>query len=437
MNNTVTKIDDWLISPEKASQEIEVWEAGFDVGRQVVYSKFGVYKKVFLRPPNFIKRFYHSVYPLPIEEWQCTDQVELYSGFCIIDIALDVKFQATYQYALSNVEILSELNEHIKEAYYVLVTDIVYRELLDLSDGAWVQEGLEPIEKVVCTKINELLILQNIQSQVTCKLTPRFDKFPDVEFAQDSVYFCVLKKSFEFKDQKKKELFRQQQIEEKQSIEQKRLQLEQMNQIAELDRQRLALQSENNKLLLEDKILQQREQFEIKKAFHLDKIIHNNELKEMSLLADLKDKEKAQATVMESEEQEKTNSIVHNSRLKEREMAADISDFENEKISWREAKAKDHAEELKFKQQQKQVEFDTNINAKRRYEARRLELQEESFSVRKRSDVYLKREIELLVLEKQRLGLQLEIKKAKKKNETSSVNLGDEHDDVDLRTDRR
>ena len=434
MNNTVVKIDDWLISPDANHGEVEIWEAGFDVDRHVVYSKFGAYKKVFLRPSNFIKRFYHSVYPLPIEEWQCTDQVELYNGFCTIDIALDVKFQATYQYALSNIEILSELNDHIKEAYYVLVTDIVYRELLDLSDGEWVQEGLDPVEKVVCKKINEMLILQNIQSQITCRLTPRFDKFPDVEFAKDSVYFCVLKKSFEFKDQQKKELFRQKQEEERQSIEHQRLQLEQMNQIAELDRQRLALQSENSKLLLKERILQQQEQFEIKRELHAEKIAHNNELKEMSLLADLKRKEKEQLKLRENEEQEKTNVIVHNSRLKEREIEADTANFENEKTKWRETKARDHTQELEFKQQQKQIEFDTNINAKRRYEARRLGLQEESFAVRQKSDIYLKREIELLVLEKQRLALKLSIKDAKKREK--EIVRDDDGQDFDLRRDR-
>lgn len=434
--NNIVKIDDWLVSPEAESHDVEIWEAGFDVDRQVVYSKFGMYKKFFLRPPNFVKRFYHSVYPLPIEEWQCTDQVSLYNGFCKVDIALDVKFQATYQYALSNVEILSELNQHIKDAYYILVTDIVYRELLNLSDGAWVEEGLEPIEKVVCTKINEMLILQNIQSQVTCKLTPKFDKFPDVEFAKDSVYFCVLKKSFEFNDQKNKELFRQQQEEEKQNVERKRIQLEQVNQIAELDRQRLKLQSENNELLLKEKIQHQQDQFKIKKELHLDKITHSNELKDMALLAELENKEKSQTKMWERDTQEKTNLIAHNSRLKEKELKAQITDFENEKIQWRAAKAKDHAQELDFKQQKNQVEFDTNINAKRRYEARRLALQEESFAVRKKADVYLKREIELLVLEKQRLALKLSIKESKKKEREIEQDTDDNHD-FDLRTDKR
>ena len=436
MTSSSMKIDDWLVSPEAHHREIDIWEVGFDVDRQVIYSKLGLYKKVFLRPPNFIKRFYHSVYPLPIEEWQCTDKVELYNGFCTVDIDLDVKFQATYQYALSNIEILSELNQHIKDAYYVLVTDIVYRELLELSDDSWVQQGgMESIQKAICKKINEMLIIKNIQSQITCKLTPTFDKFPDVELSKDSVYFSVLKKSFEFKDEQKKALFHQQQAEEKQSIAQKSIQLERMNQIAELDRQRLLLQSENNKLLLKEKISQQQEQFEIKKKLHADKIAHHNELKEMSLLEDIKRNKNEQEKLRESEEQEKINQIAHYAKLKEKEVKSDIVDFEHQKNQWREAKARDHAQELAFKQQKKQVEFDTNINTKRRYEARRLALQEESFAVRRKADVYLKREIELLVLEKQRLALKLSIKDFKKRER--EIQRDDQGQEFDLRENDR
>jgi len=95
MNDSKTEIDNWLmtLSSDKENGADDVWESGFEVDRQVVHSKFGPYKKLFLRPEGFVKRFYHTVYPLTIEEWQCTDQVTLYDGFCTIDIVLDVRFQ--------------------------------------------------------------------------------------------------------------------------------------------------------------------------------------------------------------------------------------------------------------------------------------------------------------------------------------------------------
>jgi len=416
MNSSKTEIDSWLMAlSSETDSSNEVWESGFEVDRQVVHSKFGPYKKIFLRPKNFIKRFYHTVYPLSIEEWQCTEQVKLYDGFCTIDVILDVRFQATFNYALSNIDILSELNEHIKNAYHDVALDHVNRELLNLSDGAWVHEGLDEVEKRICFAINEMLILQNIQSEVLCQLKPSFEEFPDVQFAKESVYLSVLKKSFEFNEEERNELFRQQQQEEKQKIDHKRLQFQQINELAELDRQKQALQAENTKLLLEEKVDQQLEQFEISKKLHADKIKQNSQLKEMALIVELKEKETEQALLRENEKQEKAQLIAHQADLKQQELAADIVRFEQEQVSWREAKNKAHIEELDLKHKQKQLDFEADVGYKKRYEVQRLAMQEESYTARKKADVYLKREIELLELEKQRLALQVSIKEYKEK----------------------
>lgn len=420
--NTNTEIDSWLvgIEPENEISNNDVWEPGFEVNRQIIQSKLGPYNKFFLRPENFIKRFYHTVYPLPIEEWHSVEQIKLYDGFCTITMSLDIRFQATYNYALSNIEILSELNEHIKNAYQDLSIDIVNKELLNLTDGSWVKEGLEPIEKKICTAICEMLILQNIQSQVMCILKPEFEEFPDTQFAKENVYLHVLKKSFEFDEKQKEELFRQQQEEEKQQIEHKRLQLKQLNEMAEINRKKLAQQAENNKKLLKQQEQQQAEQFEIKKRIHEKKVKHNNNLKEMTLVADLDEKERHQARIREKEEQDNINLIAHQVKIKEKELEANIAEYEKEQASWREVKDTTYAEELDLKQRQKQLKFTTDINAKKRYDLQRLAMQEESFSVRKKADVYLKREIELLELEKQRLILQSSIKEYKKDDKANN-----------------
>lgn len=414
MNNLNPAIDNWLTTVDfDDNQDNDIWDPGFNADRQVVFSKFGGFKKLFLRPDKFIKRFYHTVYPLPIEEWQCDDQVQLYDGFCSMDIKLNVRFQATFRYAQSNMEILAELNEHIKQAYYSLVIDIVSRELLNLSDGGWVQQGMEPVEKRICTKINEMLILQNIQAQTSCQLTPSFEEFPNVQFAKESVYLCVLKRNYEFNEQHREELFRQQQEKDKQTIEQKRKQLQQLNEIAKIDRERQAVQTENTKKQLKEKENQQKELFEIKKRLHADKVKNNNLLKRMTLLSELDAKKVYQEKVRQQESIDKIEELEHEAQLKEKELDAKIVEYEKEQASWREAKNKIHAQELDLKQQQKQLEFDTEVGAKQRFEARRIAMQEESFSTRKKADVYLKREIELLKLEKQRMALQLEIKQTK------------------------
>lgn len=415
---TELDIDNWLAGNTFSGQSTndDVWEPGFDVNRQLVYRKLGPYAKFYPRPEKFIKRFYHTLYPLPIEQWQCTDEVKLYDGFCTISVVMDLRFQATYQYALENLEIISEINEHIKAGYHGLSFDIVKRELLNLSDGTWVHEGLEPVEKKICTAVCEMLLLQDIQAHVTCKLKTSFEEFPDVQFAKESVYLSVLKKSFEFCDQQKDELFRQQQEEERQKIEHKRKQLKQLNELAEVDRERLAIQAENNKRLLKEKEKQQLEQFTITKKIHADKVQHNKDLKEMSFVAELEENQLNQARLRENEEQEKINLIKHEAKLKERDLEAKVAEYDKEQASWRETKDKVHTEELHLKHRQKQLEFDTDVGYKKRYEIQRLAMQEESYAARKNADVYLKREIELLELEKRRVALQLSIKEFKERD---------------------
>jgi len=61
------------------------------------------------------------------------------------------------------------------------------------------------------------------------------------------------------------------------------------------------------------------------------------------------------------------------------------------------------------------------VGYKQRYELQRIALQEESYSVRKNADLYLKREIELLELEKKRMALQLTIKEFKDKQKPDII----------------
>ena len=415
-------MDNWLANSTIDTDPVnEAWEAGFDADRQLVISKLGTYEKVFLRPEKFSKRFYHTLVPLTIEEWQCIDQVKLYDDFCTLDITLDIRFQPTFEYARSNMEILAELNKHIKTSYQGLVLDKVNRELLNLSDGSWVQEGLKPIEKKIALQISEMLILQHIQSQVICTIKSSFQEFPDVQFAKENVYLCVLKKSFEFNEQQNEELFRQQQAQEKLKIEHKRKQFKQLNEQAELNRQKQALHAENNKRLLEEKELQQLDEYKIRKKIYLDKIKHQQSLKELALTEELREKDVQQALIREHEEKQKMDLIAHQMKIKEKELDAEIAEYEKEQAKWREAKSKSHAEELDQKNRLKQLEFDTDVGYKQRYELQRIAMQEESYAIRKDADLYLKREIELLELEKKRLALQLTIKSYKDKEKQDIV----------------
>ena len=429
MNSSGTDIDNWFIEGTLASEGVavsEVWEPVFDADRHLVHTKIGPYWRLFLRPEGFVKRFYHRVYPLPVENWRVTRQIKLYDGFCTIDVALNIRFQATLKYALSNMDILSGINEHIKTAYEDLLINLIDKELLNLSDGSWVQKGVTDIEKRISLAVSEMLILQNIQSQTLCSLKPAFEDFPDVQLAQESVYLCVLKKSFEFNDAKREELFRQQQEIEQQNREHRQKQLDQLNHEAELERLKQAQEALNKKRLLEEKEKQLLEQFEVEKRLHVEQVKHDNSLKEITLEAELQEQQKHEARLRIAEQTTHMESLSHQAKLKEKELEADIAKYENQQARWREAKDKIHAQQIAFEQRQKQLEFDTDVENQKHREQQRLEMQKESYRKSKESDIYLRREIELLTLEKQRLELQLAIEDGKKQGD-GNANAQDEN----------
>jgi hypothetical protein len=424
MNSSGTEIDRWLAEGTLVNDDLaspEVWEVVFDADRHLVHTKLGPYWKLFIRPEGFVKRFYHHVYPLPVENWRISQQIKLYDGFCTIDATLDIRFQATLKYALGNMEILSSLNNHIKATYEDLLINLIDKELLNLSDGSWVQKGVADIEARISLAVSEMLILQNIQSQTLCSLKPSFEEFPDVQLAQESVYLSVLKRSFEFNDAKRQELFRQEQEAEEQRLLHKQKQLDQLNRDAELERSKQAQEALNRKQLLEEREKQLLEQFEIEKRIHIEKLNHANSLKEITLEAELQEQQKHEASLRLAEQKAHAELLAHQAKLKEKELAADIAKYEHQQARWRETKDKIHAQQLAFEQRQKQLAFDTDVENQKRREQQRLEMQQESYNKRKESDVYLRNEIELLTLEKQRLDLQLAVKEAKKKTgETNS-----------------
>lgn len=413
MNSCRIEIDKWLIEGIPADDGFaasEEWDPVFDAGRHLVYIKFGPFWRLYLRPERFIKRFYHRVYPLPIEHWRATQQLTLYDGFCSIDVTLEIHFQATLKYALNNMTMLAELNEHIKTSYKDLIINLVDKELLGLSDGAWVQKGVTDIEKRISLAIAEMLILQNIQSQTLCTIKPEFNNFPDVQLAQKNVYLCVLKKSFESNRGKREELFRQEQETEKQTQEHKQKLLEQLNHDAELERQKQALEALHKKLLLEEQEKQQLKQFEIEKRLYAEKVKHENALKEIAQEAQIQEQQKQEARLRIAEQKKQAAFLVHQNILKEKELEADVAIYEKQEAKWRESKNKVHELQLALEQRQKQLEVETNLKNQKNLE----NIQKEIYNKRMESDKFLRKEIESLALEKQHLELQLAIKDAKK-----------------------
>jgi hypothetical protein len=341
-------------------------------------------------------------------------------------VLLDIQFQATLKYALHNMDFLSDINGHIKTAYEELITNQIHKELQNLSDSAWVQKGLADIERKISLAVGEMLLLQNIQAQTLCSLKPFFEDFPNVQLEKENVYLCVLKKSFEFNDAKREEIFRQEHEIERQKLEHKQKQLEQSNLGAQLERLSQAQDAANRKLMLEEREKQLLEQFEVERRLHAEHVKHENSLKEITLEAELLEQQKHEARRRIAEQSAYMETLAHQAKLKEKELEADIVKYENQQARWRESKDKVHAQKIALEQRQKLLEFEAFVENQKLREQQRLEAQKENERKRKESDSSLRMEIESLNLEKQRMELQSAIREAKRQAEENNHFEGDE-----------
>lgn len=416
MNNSEIEMDRWLIEGAAANEQVlssDVWDVIFDEARQLVFFQFGPYQKLYLRPDKFIKRFYHTLYPLPVEDWQIVEQVQLYDSFCTVDVHLDIRFQATLKYAQRQMEVLPEVNEHIKATYYKTICELMNKELLKLHNDSWVRTGLGDIEKSLSSAINEMLVLENVQSQTRCSIHAEFSEFPDVQLGKEGIYLSVLKKSFEVSDEQREELYRQEQQQQKQRQEHKQKQLVQFEREAEFERQRLAQESEHQKQLLLDKERQQQEQLEIEARLHSEKVQHDNYLNDITLDVELQSKQAREKRNIEAEQKLQAEKLSHQTDLKEQELQAEVEAFEKQQTRWIVAKDKTHRQQLEMERRQQNIKLDMQAANKLHEEEMQLKMQEQEYKSKVNSDVYIRREIELLELDKKRMELQIAIKESR------------------------
>ncbi len=439
MNYDEALIDDWLAgrNPEQEEVHQEVWDPGFEAERQVILSKFGPYNRLFHRPENFVRHFYHHIYPLTIEDWNLTFKTSLHGGFCTIDSNIEIRYQPTVRYAQDNREILSNVHQHIQNSYSGLIRDLVDKELLDLDDGNWVHSGLGQVENRIMNAVNEALMLQKIHCRSICSLVPVFieladDSKLDAGFIQESIYLNVMQKNFEFREKQELELLRQQEEQEKLELERQKVELEKTAREDVAFREMQALQAEQKKQQLEEKELQTLEQFKVEERMLAKQSLHEERMREIQVEAEMQGQEKLWAR----QEEMQTEELKHKQLLKEREQQEEIEELEKQQVQWHSSKERLHQKRLAQEQhlerlnheaelknlEQRQVdkqELEERLLAEKlkhqsRLKGMELEMEvkdhEKRFETSNQTSEYLRREIELLVLEKQRIELNRAIK---------------------------
>lgn len=406
MNNPA-QIERWLIEgtvEDDPMPSADLWEADFDEGRQLVVRDFGFYHHVYLRPKKFVKRFYHTLYPLPVENWRICEQIQLYDEFCTIDAQLDIRFQATLEYAQNQLEDLAGINEHIKNTCHQSISDRINKYLLSLKDNdEWVPSGLGDIEKAIAITVSEMLMIENIETQAYCSIRARFLEFPDVHLGKEAMYLSVMKKSYEVSEAQREEHLRQQQ-------EKQQKQLQQYKQDAELNRHKQAQDAEQQQQLLLDQTLQQQQQFAIEVRLHTDKTKHDSYLNDITLDVQLQAEQEQKKRSRSVEQKLQAEALSHQTLLKNKKLQVGIERFEHEKAHWLEVKDKVHTLALKKQQQHQRQKLEMETAYKKHEKQLQTELLEYYYNNTANSDIYLRREIELLELDKRRLELRLAIK---------------------------
>lgn len=335
MNSNNSALEAWLagVNPELADAELGTWDPGFDGERRVVLSRLGPYCRLFQRPQKFIPRFFHSVYSLPIEDWFLSAKTELYGGFCSIETELNIHFQPTFGYAERNIEALPEINKSVKTSYEVLIRDAIDGELCNLKDGNWIKTGLAHVERRIESVINEALMLRQIQCRTICTLKSSFGEISDDaalndRFNLEAIYLSVMQKNFEFREKQNQELLRQEAELELQKLEHKKKLLHQIDQENEIQRQQQALKAENMKRLLDEQGQQYSEQYVIKTRLHSEKIKHEKQLQEIEESEDIEYKKNQQIRQQQLDRLVQMKKREHEIFLKEQQVAAEIKDME-------------------------------------------------------------------------------------------------------------
>lgn len=333
MNNHNTELERWLAGSDIFEEQYpgaENWSAAFDADRQAVVIKLGPYKRLYLRPQRFTKRFYHQLYPLKIEAWSVRKQIKLFEEFCTVDMTLDLRFQATLAYIQKNCELLSTINQHIKQTYSGLIEDIIHRALQTLEDGEWVHSGLSSVEQSIANSSCELLAIHQVQAQATCNIKVSFQEFSSVQPGRDTVYLHVLQRTFEANEQKNREVSRQQRLLERQELEEKRLRLQHLKDITELELRAQALEAEKVRRLLEEKEDQLAEQLAIEKRIYAEQIRHEAQLKEIALDSELRMQEQHQAKQRFAEIQRLTDELEHLAAIRDKKLLVEKAGDRNQ-----------------------------------------------------------------------------------------------------------
>jgi hypothetical protein len=295
--------------PTPEAEENYEWDPGFEGDRWIVVSRFGPFLKVYKKPVNYKKRFYHKTFNLPVRDWLIVTDAKFLAGLCTMTSRLEVRFQPTVRYVTQNLEALPDFSGHIMSNYESLLKDVMERELLQAEEDGWIKQGLERIERAIENTVNETLAAQNIQCRARCELEPSFEDLSEKQiesmsghFERQAAYLELMRRNHEFESKRSQEVFRHAEQNEKAALEHQRNLLDQFRRDEAVRQAKDKEESERiyARLKEEENRLAARQASEERR--HIERIEHEKQLRKFELEAKRKEREmRLQATEQSDE----------------------------------------------------------------------------------------------------------------------------------------
>lgn len=273
------------------------WEAGFEGDRRIVVSKLGPFLKVYARPRQYTRRFFHQVYELNIEDWPIPVEPLRLGPLCTVEARLSVRFQPTLKFAREHLEHLADLGGLIKSSYQTLLRDAAEQELRALEPTGQMEEDAVRVERRIEDIVHELLALREIQCRARCVVDIVFaspDRLDEQTLGGDAkhkeVYLELLRRRRESAERLAREHYDRQLHEHQLKLEHEAKMLELHRQEAELRRQKQAHETEQVRTDLSADELRYTEQIDSEVRLREERIRHEARLRQMELEADLAEK---------------------------------------------------------------------------------------------------------------------------------------------------
>jgi len=285
------------------------WEAGFEGDRRVVVSVLGPYRRLFPRPKGFVRRFYHRVYELKIEDWQIPLESLRLGALCTIEAELSIRFQPTVKYARENLDRIADLGGYIRTHYRTLLQDAAEQELRQLEQ-AEIEDNHARMERRIENAVNELLAMRDIQCRTRCTIRTVFadpetleDPAETIGSKHNGIYLELIRRRRQLNERLAREHFEREANERRIKLEHEERMLELMRREVELRRAQRDHEAEHVRAELTAEETRAAEQYDSEVRLREARILHETRLKQMELDADLAEKARRAGALDNAEDQ--------------------------------------------------------------------------------------------------------------------------------------